>query len=72
MSSTETAADSDKELRTLASICIYCGSSPGVSPTFSQKAAELGQEMARRNIRLVYGGGNIGLMGAVSSACEKG
>ncbi|HWU00838.1 MAG TPA: TIGR00730 family Rossman fold protein [Terriglobales bacterium] len=50
------------------SICVYCGSAFGHSPRFAEIAAELGQEMARRGIRLVYGGGRVGLMGKVADA----
>lgn len=47
-------------------ICVYCGSSPGNHPAFVAAAEELGQSMAEAGIGLVYGGGAIGLMGAVS------
>ncbi|HVJ42717.1 MAG TPA: TIGR00730 family Rossman fold protein [Dongiaceae bacterium] len=50
------------------SICVYCGSSFGHSPRFAEIAADLGQEMARRGIRLIYGGGRVGLMGKVADA----
>jgi uncharacterized protein (TIGR00730 family) len=50
------------------SICVYCGSSFGHSPRFAEIATELGQEMARRDIRLIYGGGRVGLMGKVADA----
>ena len=47
-------------------VCVYCGSSPGRSPAFLAAARDLGVEMARRNIRLVYGGASVGLMGEVA------
>lgn len=50
------------------SICVYCGASSGTSEAFVNIARELGQEMAGRGIRLIYGGGGIGLMGAVADA----
>lgn len=50
----------------MQSIVVYCGSSPGVRPIFKDVAVELGQKMAARNIRLIYGGGGFGLMGNVA------
>jgi len=47
---------------------VFCGSSPGTSPFYAEAAIELGRAMARRGIGLVYGGGNIGLMGIVADA----
>jgi uncharacterized protein (TIGR00730 family) len=57
----------------MKSICVFCGSSPGDSPDFLAAAKEMGRELAARGMRLVYGGGNVGLMGAVAdSALEHG
>lgn len=50
------------------SIVVYCASSVGVNPIYNEVAAELGQKMAARNIRLIYGGGGFGLMGNVADA----
>lgn len=47
-------------------ICVYCGSSDTIHPAFYDGARKLGQILARREIRLVYGGGKTGLMGAVA------
>jgi len=52
----------------LASICVYCGSSTGADPIYEATAVRLGQILAENDIRLVYGGGSIGLMGTVASA----
>ncbi len=49
-------------------ICVYCGSNPGRLPDYREAAAELGRELVRRNIGLVYGGASIGVMGAVADA----
>jgi uncharacterized protein (TIGR00730 family) len=49
-------------------ICVFCGSSPGSRPEYRAAAEELGTELARRNIGLVYGGGNVGLMGVLADA----
>jgi uncharacterized protein (TIGR00730 family) len=48
--------------------CVFCGSSPGGDPRFVAAARELGGALARRGIEIVYGGGRIGLMGAVADA----
>lgn len=50
------------------SIVVYCASSLGVNPIYNEVALELGQKMAARNIRLIYGGGGYGLMGNVADA----
>ncbi len=50
------------------SIAVYCGSMKGNRPIYAEKAAELGKLLATDNIRLVYGGGNVGLMGVVANA----
>jgi uncharacterized protein (TIGR00730 family) len=49
-------------------LCIYCGSATGASPAFRAAAEALGTLLAKRGICLVYGGGNIGLMGAAAQA----
>lgn len=49
-------------------ICVFCGSSLGNDPEFVRAAESLGRTLAARNIRLVYGGGNIGLMGVLADA----
>jgi len=47
-------------------LCVYCGSSAGARPEFAAAARELGMALADRGIGLVYGGGNIGLMGVLA------
>jgi uncharacterized protein (TIGR00730 family) len=49
-------------------VAVYCGSSPGHDPAFTDAAIETGKELARRGLELVYGGGRVGLMGAVADA----
>ena len=57
----------------MKSLCVFCGSSPGNNPAFIETAKALGYTMAEQNITLVYGGGNVGLMGVVADAVlEKG
>lgn len=53
------------------SICVYCGSSNDAKAEHLSLAARLGAAMARRRIRLVYGGGRVGLMGRAAEACHK-
>jgi len=50
-------------------ICVFCGSSLGRREEYGIAAAALGELLAKRRISLVYGGGNIGLMGVVANAC---
>jgi uncharacterized protein (TIGR00730 family) len=49
-------------------ICVYCGSSPGTDPAFAKAARDFGKMLADDGVRLVYGGGSIGLMGALAAA----
>ena len=49
-------------------ICVFCGSSPGARPAYQDAARQLGELLARRGLGLVYGGGNVGLMGVVADA----
>ena len=54
-------------------ICVFCGSSAGSQPEYRACAVQLGAELSRRKIGLVYGGGNVGLMGAIAdSVLEAG
>ena len=55
----------------IKSICVYCGSQPGVSPEFSTQAIKLGQEMAKYSKQLVYGGGTRGLMGDIARSVHE-
>ena len=55
----------------LARICVYCGSGPGNDPAFIAAATALGTAMAKAGIGLVYGGGDMGMMGAVADAVKR-
>ena len=57
--------------KTIRNVCVYCGSSPGADPRFMQTAAEFGGLLAAAGIGLVYGGGQLGLMGAVARAVAE-
>jgi len=50
------------------SVCVYCGSSPKVDPRFLDAAKDLGASIARRNLTLVFGGANLGMMGAIADS----
>lgn len=49
-------------------VCVFCGSGSGLNPVYSETAKALGRLLAASSIRLVYGGGNIGLMGILADA----
>lgn len=53
----------------LKSVCVFCGSRPGVRPAYQAMARQLGALIAERDLELVYGGGNVGLMGLLADAC---
>lgn len=53
------------------SVCVYCGSRPGAKPAFMEAAGQLGRSLAQSGHRLVYGAGDVGLMGAVARATQR-
>jgi len=53
-------------------VCVFCGSSLGRLPSYAEAAKALGRELVRRNVGLVYGGGNIGLMSIVADTVLAG
>lgn len=55
---------------TAHSICVFCGSRPGRNPVHAAAAATLGREIAARGWRLVYGAGDVGLMGEIARAAQ--
>ncbi|WP_445487445.1 LOG family protein [Rhodopseudomonas sp. RCAM05734] len=52
----------------IKTVCVYCGSGPGTNPSFVESAIALGKSLAENGVGLVYGGGSIGLMGAVATS----
>ncbi len=56
----------------LSSVSVFCGSSSGVNPEYAAVARRLGATLAERDITLVYGGGNVGLMGELADAALAG
>jgi hypothetical protein len=57
----------------IQAICVFCGANYGKRPSYRESAYRVGEILAQRGITLVYGGGNVGLMGALADAClEKG
>src|SRR5690349_5668119 len=62
-----------RHMNQIKTVCVYCGSGPGTNPRFVEAAQALGKIIAQNHIRLVYGGGSVGLMGAVAkSALDHG
>jgi uncharacterized protein (TIGR00730 family) len=55
-------------MSTIKSICVYCASGPGNDPAFMDAATKFGRILAENGIRLVYGGGSVGLMGALAES----
>ncbi len=51
------------------SVCVYCGSNFGGDEAYAEAARDMGRTLAQRGLRLVYGGGQVGLMGVVADAC---
>jgi len=58
--------------RVIGSVTVFCGSSDAVDPKYFAAAGELGEKIARRGWRLIYGGGSVGLMGALARAVLDG
>jgi uncharacterized protein (TIGR00730 family) len=56
----------------LSSICVFCGSNGGADPAYVAAAESVGAGLAQRGIRTVYGGGRVGLMGALANAARAG
>lgn len=56
----------------MKTLCVYCGSNAGGDPAYAALARDVGTRLARDGITLVYGGGNVGLMGAVADAVLAG
>src|SRR6516165_5387709 len=55
-------------MSTIESICVYCASGPGNNPAFMDAARKFGRILAENRIRLVYGGGSVGLMGTLAES----
>lgn len=56
----------------MQSICVFCGASPGNKPSYREAARAFGETLAARNLELVWGGGNVGLMGTLADAVHAG
>ena len=57
-------------IRDLKTICVFCGANAGSDPQYLAAATALGAELGRRRLGLVYGGGSVGLMGAVAHGAD--
>ena len=53
----------------MRALCVFCGANHGRRPAYREAAQRVGELLARRGVTLVYGGGNVGLMGTVADAC---
>src|ERR1700754_820398 len=58
-------------MNTIRSVCVYCGSSPGRDETYAKAGHLLGRSIAKAGLRLVYGGGTKGIMGAVAEGALR-
>ncbi|TRD20806.1 TIGR00730 family Rossman fold protein [Palleronia caenipelagi] len=58
------------DLQQIVSVCVYCGARDGGAPTYAAAAEALGAGLATRGMRLVYGAGDVGLMGRVARSCQ--
>ncbi|HEX2204972.1 MAG TPA: TIGR00730 family Rossman fold protein [Longimicrobium sp.] len=56
----------------LKRVCVFCGSSSGARPAYAEAAAAMGRALVERGVGLVYGGGNVGLMGIVADTVMAG
>lgn len=65
-------ADSSPLQSSIRSVCVYCGSSESTNPAYHELATRFGAELAKRGLRMVYGGGSIGLMGRCAEAARAG
>jgi uncharacterized protein (TIGR00730 family) len=61
-------SNSKSDLSNVEAVCVYCGSGKGVDPAYAIAARKLGKALADNGIRLIYGGGSLGLMGEVARA----
>lgn len=55
-------------MKTIKSVCVYCGAYAGKNTLYSTAAAELGEKLAKHDLQLIYGGGRFGLMGIIADA----
>ena len=60
--------DGIRALMIVQSVCVYCASNPGTDTAFAAAATSLGSLLAKRDLRVVYGGGHVGLMGVLADA----
>ena len=56
------------DMSTIRNICVYCGSGPGTDPAFAAAAREFGKILAENKVRLIFGGGSVGLMGEIAAS----
>jgi len=64
------AMNKPEKMSKIRKICVYCGSGPGTDPAFVEAAKAFGTILGKNGIGLVYGGGNVGMMGEIANAVE--
>jgi uncharacterized protein (TIGR00730 family) len=64
-------ANNPKDTDSIKSICVFCGSGEGCNPDFKSASQTLGHLFAQNNIELIYGGGDMGLMGTIANAVQE-
>jgi uncharacterized protein (TIGR00730 family) len=60
--------ENSQPVRRIQRLCVFCGSSSGAHPIYAEAAAELGRELVKSGVALVFGGGRVGLMGVVADS----
>jgi uncharacterized protein (TIGR00730 family) len=60
--------ENSQPVRRVRRLCVFCGSSSGARPIYAEAAAELGRELVKSGVALVFGGGRVGLMGVVADS----
>lgn len=68
--SDDVTSDRREIMKNLKSLCVYCGSAPGDAPVYLDVATRIGRAAAARKVRIVYGGGTMGLMGATAQTAR--
>lgn len=63
--------NNQKDNNSIKSICVFCGSGEGQNPEFKSASQTLGHLFAQNNIELIYGGGDMGLMGTIANAVKE-
>ena len=63
--------ENTQPIRHIKKLCVFCGSSTGSRPVYADAAVQLGGELAKSGVALIFGGGRVGLMGVLANATLK-